>query len=97
MIRKKKKTFDFNEHGININGLDEDGYNINGLDEYGLDEDGYNINGLHRNGLDRNGYNINGVKGTRKKYPKRKVNYKEVDDDLYDQYGFNSEGFNKGG
>ena len=71
-----KKKSDFNEHGININSLDEEGYNINGLD---------------RNGLDRNGYNINGVEETRKKYPKRKVNYKEVDDDLYDQYGFNSE------
>ena len=42
-------------------------------------------------------FKINGVEGTRKKYPKRKVNYKEVDDDLYDQYGFNSEGFNKNG
>ena len=94
--KKEEKSY-FNEHGININGLDEDGYNINGLDEYGLDEDGYNINGLDRNGLDRNGFNINGVEGTRKKYPKRKVNYKEVDDDLYDQYGFNSEGFNKNG
>ena len=87
MIRKKEEKSDFNEHGININGLDE----------YGLDQDGYNINGLDRNGLDRNGYNINDVEGTRKKYPKRKVNYKEVEDDLYDQYGFNSEGFNKDG
>ena len=91
---KKEEKSDFNEHGINITGLDRNGYNINGLDEYGSDEDGYNINGLDRNGLDRNGYNINGVEGTRKKYPKRKVNYKEVGNDLYDQYGFNSEGFN---
>ena len=67
---KKEERSDFNEHGININGLDINGYNINGLDEYGLD---------------RNSYNINDVEGTRKKYPKRKVNYKEVDDDLYDQ------------
>ena len=32
----------------------------------------------------------------KKKYPKRKIYYKEDDNgDLYDQYGFNSEGFNK--
>ena len=37
------------------------------------------------------------LKELEKNYPKRKVNYKEVDDDLYDQYGFNSEGFNKDG
>ena len=94
---KKEEKSDFNEHEININGLDRNRYNIIGLDEYGLDEDGYSINGLDRNGLDRNGYNINGVEGTRKKYPKRKVNYKEVDDGLYARYGFNSEGFNKDG
>ena len=51
------KKSNFNEHGININGLDKDGYNINGLDKDGLDKDGYNING---------------IKGTRKKYPNRK-------------------------
>ena len=45
---KKEEKSDFNEHGININGLNEDGYNINGKDEYGLDEDDYNINGLDR-------------------------------------------------
>ena len=83
----KKEKSDLNEYGINIDGLDKDGYNINGLDEYGLDRDGYNINGV-----DRNGYNINGIEGTRKKYSKRKINYKEDDDEnLYDQYAFNSE------
>ena len=97
-IYERKEKSDLNEYGINIDGLDRDGYNINGLDEYGLDRDGYNINGVNKNGIDRNGYNINGIEGTRKKYSKRKVNYKEDDDgNLYDQYGFNSEGFNKDG
>ena len=58
-IRKKKEKSDFNEHGININGLEKDGYNINDLDKDGLDKDGYNING---------------IKGTREKYPNRKIN-----------------------
>ena len=71
---------------------EEAGFNKYDINIDGLDKDGYNINGL-----DKNGYNINGFEGTRKKYPKRKVNYKELDDDLYDQYGFNSEGFNKDG
>ena len=35
------------------------------------------------------------LKELEKKYPKRKINYKEVDDDLYGQYGFNSKGLNK--
>ena len=52
--RNKEKS-GFNEHGININGLDKDGYNINGADEYGLNKDGFNINS---------------IKGPRKKYPK---------------------------
>ena len=52
------KKSNFNEHGININGLDIDGYNINGLD---------------KNDLDKDGYNINGIKGTRKKYSNRKI------------------------
>ena len=43
--RKKEKSA-FNEHGININGLDKDGYNINGVDEDSLDKDGFNINGI---------------------------------------------------
>ena len=51
----KKEKSDFNEHGININGLDKDGYNINGVDEDGLDKDGFNINN---------------IKGTRKEIPK---------------------------
>ena len=79
--RKKEKS-DFNEYGIDINGLNRDGYNTNGIDE---------------NGLDRDGYNINGIEGTIKKYPKRKVNWRDDDDVLYDQYGFNSAGFNKDG
>ena len=56
-----KEKSDFNEYGINIDGLDRDGYNINGLDEHGLDRDSYNINGVNKNGIDRNGYNINGI------------------------------------
>ena len=77
------KKSNFNEHGININGLDKDGYNINGLDKDGLDKDGYNING---------------IKGTRKKYPNRKINWINDDDDiLYNQYGFDKGGFNKDG
>ena len=70
----------------------------NRYDSNGFDRDGYNINGLDKDGLDRDGNNINGIKGTRKKYPKRKINYSEYDDDtLYDQYGFNSQEFNKDG
>ena len=49
----KKEGSNFNEYGINMDGLDRGGYNINGLDEYGLDRDGYKINGVNRNGLDR--------------------------------------------
>ena len=59
--RKKKDTRkknDYNINYININGLDKDGYNINGLDKDGLDKDGYNING---------------IKGTREKYPNKKL------------------------
>ena len=59
LILMIKKKSNFNEHGININGLDKDGYNINGLD---------------KNGLDKDDYNINGIKGTRKKYSNRKIN-----------------------
>ena len=70
---------------------------MNGLDEYGLDRDGYNINGVNRNGLDRDGYNINGIKGTRKKYSKRRIIWKNNGEVYYDQYGFNSEGFNEDG
>ena len=82
-IYERKEKSDFNEYGINIDGLDRDGYNLNGVD---------------KNGIDRNSYNINGIEGTRKKHSKIKVSYKEADDeDLYDQYGFNSEGFNKDG
>ena len=38
------------------------------------------------------------LKELEKKYPKRKINYKEYDDSiLYDQYGFNSQGLKKDG
>ena len=70
----------------------------NKYDPNGFNRDGYNINGVDKDGLDRTGNNINGIKGTRKKYPKRKINYSEHDDGtLYDQYGFNSLEFNKDG
>ena len=69
--RKKEKS-DFNECGINIDGLDRDGYNINGIDENGLNRDGYNINGKDKDGVDKNGLNINGIEGNRIKYPKKK-------------------------
>ena len=94
--RKKEKS-DFNEYGIDINGLNRDSYNINDIDENGLDRDGYNINGIDINGIDRDSYNINGIEGTIKKYPKRKVNWRDDDDVFYDQYGINSAGFNKDG
>ena len=73
MIQEKKKKSDFNEYGIDINGLNRDGYNINGIDENGLDRDGYNINGINRNGIDRDGYKINDIEGTIKKYPQKKL------------------------
>ena len=79
--RKKEKSY-FNEHGININGLDKDGYNINGVDEHGLN---------------KNGFNINSIKGTRKKCPNRKVNWIYNDGFYYDQYGFDEKGLNKDG
>ena len=79
--RNKEKS-GFNEHGININGLDKDGYNINGADEYGLNKDGFNINS---------------IKGPRKKYPNRKVNWTYNDEFYYDQYGFDEKGLTKGG
>ena len=73
----------FNEYGLDINGLDKDGYNINGLDDYGLDKDGYDING---------------IKGTREKYPNRKNNWTNDDNGiLYDQYGFDKNRLNKDG
>ena len=70
----------------------------NKYDPNGFDREGYNINGVDKDGLDRNGNNINGIKGTRKKYPKRKINYSEYNDGtLYNQYGFNSLGLNEDG
>ena len=79
--RKKEKS-DFNEYNIDINSLDKDGYKINGVDE---------------NGVDKNGFNMNGIKETRKKYSKREVNWRDDDGVLYDQYGFDIDGFNKDG
>ena len=69
-------------HGINIDGLDKDGYNIDGVDKDGLDKDGFNING---------------IKGIRKKYSNRKVNWIDNDGIYYDQYGFDKNGLNKNG
>ena len=63
----------------------------------GVDKDGYNINGIDEDGIDRDGYNINGIEGTRKKYPKRRIIWMNNDGVYYDQYRFNSEGFNKDG
>ena len=77
-----KKESNFNEYGIDINGLDKDGYNINGVDRYGVDKDGFNINN---------------VEGTRKKYPNKKINWIYDGDFHYDQYGFDENGFNKDG
>ena len=75
---------------------DDDDYEISGLDKNGLDENGYNINGLDENYLDGNGYNINGIKGTKIKYPNKKLKYKKGENNiLYDQYGFDKDGFSK--
>ena len=79
--RKKEKS-NFNKHGIDINGLDKDGYNVNGIDKYGVNKDGFNINN---------------IKGTRKKYPNKKVNWIHNGEFYYDQYGFDENGLNKDG
>ena len=79
-------------------GDEDDGYNENGLDINGLDRDSYNINDLNEYGLDRNGYNINSIKGTRIKYPNKRLNYKRVGNgNMYDRYGFDSNGCNING
>ena len=80
--KRKKEKSDFNEHDININGLDKDGYNINGVDNDGLNKDGFNRSN---------------IKGTRKKYLNRKVNWIYNDGIYYDQYGFDEKGLNKDG
>ena len=68
---------------------DDNDYKINGLDKNGLDKNGYNINGLDENVLDENGYNINGIKGTKIKYPDKKLKYKKGENNIvYDQYRF---------
>ena len=79
---KRKKESNFNENGININGVDKDGYNINGVDKDGVNKDGFNINNIKR---------------TRKKYPNKKVNWIHNGEFYYDQYGFDENGFNKDG
>ena len=81
MMRDQKES-NFNEYGIDINGLDKDGYNINGVDRYGVD---------------KNGFNINTVEGTRKKYPNKKINWINDGDFYYDQYGFDENDFNRDG
>ena len=87
----------YDTKGFDIYGNHKD--TGNKYDSNGFDRNGYNINGVDKDGLDIKGDNINGIKGTRKKCPKRKIDYKEYDDDgtLYDQYGFNSQEFNKDG
>ena len=79
--------------GENIKIIRDSAYKINGLDKNGLYESGYNINGL-----DENGYNINGIKGTKKKNPNINIKFKRAKSGiLYDQYGFDKDGFNKDG
>ena len=78
----QKKKSNFNEYGIDINGLDKDGYNINGIDI---------------NGVDKDGFNINNIEGTRKKYANKKINWIYDGDFYYDQYGVDKNGFNKYG
>ena len=87
----------YDTKGFDIYGNHKD--TGNKYDSNGFDRNGYNINGVDKDGLDIKGDNINGIKGTRKKCPKRKIDYKEYDDDgtSYDQYGFNSQEFNKDG
>ena len=62
-----------------------------------LDKDGFNINGVDEDGLNKDGFNINSIKGTRKKYPSRKVNWIYNDGFYFDQYGFDEKGLNKDG
>ena len=82
---KEKHDFDFDDSDIEDFNLDnkkkirENIHNINYININGLDKDGYNINGLDKDGLDKDGYNINGIKGTREKYPNRKINW--INDD----------------
>ena len=57
----------------------------------------FNEYNIDINSLDKDGFNINGIKGTRKKFPKRKVNWRDGDGVLYDQYGFDIDGFNEDG
>ena len=87
----------YDDDGI-IKIFHDDDYKINGLDGNGLDENGFNINGLDENGLDENGYNINSIKGTKKKNPNINIKFKRAKHGiLYDQYGFDKDGFNKDG
>ena len=88
----EEEKLDFNEYGVNIDGLSKDGLNINGLDK-----NGYNINGIDKNGVDKNGLNINGIEGNRTKYPKRRIIWTYNEGVYYDQYGFDEKGFRKDG
>ena len=40
---RKKEESDFNQYGIDINGVDRDGYNINDIVLNGVDRNGNNI------------------------------------------------------
>ena len=92
IILKKKSYFGIDD---DLDDFDIEDFN---LDNKRKKENVYNINGLDEYGLDKDGYNINGIKGTRKKYPNRKISWINDDNDiLYDQYGFDKEEFNKGG
>ena len=68
-----KNKYDSNNFDIYGNYKDTG----NKYDSNGFDRNGYNINGVDKDGLDRNGNNINSIKGTKKIYPQRKINYKE--------------------
>ena len=57
----------------------------------------FNKGGIDINALDKDGYNKNGIKGTRKKYSNRKINWINNGELYYDQYEFDENGFNKDG
>ena len=84
-ISKKEETIELNKNRFNING-----YNIYGYNRYG-----YNINGLNMYGVNKDGLNINGLIGTVINEDEDHIYKIALDDNLYDQYGFNEDGFNK--
>ena len=65
---RKKDNFDDIKDDIEDFGFDD-------KKKSNFNEHGININGLDKDGLDKDGYNIYGIKGTRKKYPNRKINW----------------------